>query len=189
MINVDEVFKVLEANIIPHEKASITNMFLSICYYYGALTTTKITDTDTEHVIILGIPNDVARKEYLTKINGRIDPAATSLATAKETVRTFITDNDPKPMLKNFLAGNFHIITNVRGSSDAKSREEGFQAEFESCLNLVRDGTFELERQSELKSVRKTCPFPTLFISLFLHLFSFLDYFPTTPISSSDPTT
>ena len=69
VVDIQEVMKVFNAENLPQEKARIEKMFLSLCYYFGALTTKSITVTGTgpeaEESVTLGVPNEVARLQYL----------------------------------------------------------------------------------------------------------------------------
>jgi hypothetical protein len=170
MIMIDEVMKVFKAENLPQEKARIENMFLSLCYYFGALTTKAITPRtgpEAETSIKLGVPNGVARLQYLKSINAVLSPGTFSLAKAKENVRVFISDNNPQPMLASFLAKEFLINQAKEGGSDAKSPEGAFKSSLAHCLNLVRGDLFTVETETEVK-VRRLRAFSPAYIDVLL---------------------
>jgi len=152
-VEMGDIMKIFDAKLIPKEGSEAPDTFLSLVYYYGALTTQRIGRLeDGKEQYELGIPNSVAKDEYLTKITAAIPTDAQSLSKAKEAFFTLIDKQDPKPLVECFLNGDFHINDYGYAGTDVFDPEASLKHQLLSCFQLVRGDGVKLNNEPSLES-------------------------------------
>ena len=152
-INMDDVMSIFEEN-FPNNAKQV-NIFLSLLYFYGALTTKSITEEAEYYTCELGAPNNVAQMEYLKEIDDIINPDVLSLNIAKEAFNRFITENNPMPVMDSFLTDNFQITKWNRGGSDVYDPEASFKVQLLMCFNLVKGNTATIHNEFRFDPEKK----------------------------------